>query len=135
MTNKTINPTETVKAMFAAFGTGNMEALKNTLSDDTVWVYHGTDEIPYSGTYTGKDEVVKFIGNIISNVDIEDFQTNHFFENGSRVVVLGNEKQKIKKNGVLLSQDWVQSFVVENGLITRLDEFANTAHAAKLFSK
>ena len=135
MTNKLMSPAEIVKAMFAAFGAGNMEELKKTLSDNTVWVYHGTDEIPYNGTYTGKDEVVKFIGNIITQVDIEGFQANHFFENGNRVVVLGNEKQRIKKNRELLEQDWVQSFVVEDGLITRLDEFANTAHAAKLFSK
>lgn len=134
MTNTTNNPTEVVKRMFAAFGTGNMEDLKKTLSDNTVWVYHGTEEIPYNGTYTGKDEVVKFIGNIITHVDIEGFQTDLFFENGNRVVVLGSEKQRIKKNGELLEQDWVQSFLVENGLITRLDEFANTAHAAKLFS-
>lgn len=135
MTNKLMSSAEIVKTMFAAFGAGNMEDLKKTLSDNTVWVYHGTDEIPYNGTYTGKDEVVKFIGNIITHVDIEGFQTNHFFENGNRVVVLGNEKQRIKKNGELLEQDWVQSFVVEDGLITRLDEFANTAHAARLFSK
>ena len=135
MTNKLMSPAEIVKAMFAAFGAGNMDELKKTLSDNTVWVYHGTDEIPYNGTYTGKDEVVKFIGNIITHVDIEGFQANHFFENGNRVVVLGNEKQRIKKNRELLEQDWVQSFVVEDGLITRLDEFANTAHAAKLFSK
>ena len=135
MTNKLMSPAEIVKAMFAAFGAGNMEELKKTLSDNTVWVYHGTDEIPYNGTYTGKDEVMKFIGNIITHVDIEGFQANHFFENGNRVVVLGNEKQRIKKNRELLEQDWVQSFVVEDGLITRLDEFANTAHAAKLFSK
>jgi ketosteroid isomerase-like protein len=135
MTNKTNNPTEVVKKMFAAFGAGNMEDLKKTLSDNTVWVYHGTEEIPYNGTYTGKDEVVKFIGNIITHVDIEGFETDHFFENGNRVVVLGSEKQRIRKNGELLEQDWVQSFLVENGLITRLDEFANTAHAAKLFSQ
>ena len=135
MTNRLMSPAEIVKAMFAAFGAGNMEELRKTLSDNTVWVYHGTYEIPYNGTYTGKDEVVKFIGNIITHVDIEGFQANHFFENGNRVVVLGNEKQRIKKNRELLEQDWVQSFVVEDGLITRLDEFANTAHAAKLFSK
>jgi len=135
MVNKTTNPTETVKAMFTAFGAGNMEELKKTLSEDSVWVYHGTEEIPYNGTYKGKDEVVKFIGNIVGNVDVLGFQPIHFFETGNRVVVLGNEKQRIKKNGKLLDQDWVQSFIVENGLITRLDEYANTSHAAKLFSK
>ncbi|HRN55504.1 MAG TPA: nuclear transport factor 2 family protein [Agriterribacter sp.] len=98
MINKTIHPTEVVKTMFAAFGAGNMEDLKKTLSDNTVWVYHGTDEIPYNGTYTGKDGVVRFIGNIITHVDIEGFQADYFFENGNRVVVQGSEKQSFSAN-------------------------------------
>jgi len=51
------------------------------------------------------------------------------------VVVLGNEKQKIKKNGEILEQEWVQVNTVENELITRMEEFSNTSHAAKLHTK
>jgi uncharacterized protein len=40
---------QTVETMLQAFGTGNPEALKETLSDDTIWIYHGPKEIPYAG--------------------------------------------------------------------------------------
>jgi uncharacterized protein len=126
---------EVVNKMLQAFGTGNMDALKQTLSDTTVWNYNGSTSIPYSGTYKGKDEVVKFIGNIVSNVDILDFKVEQIIANGKTVVVLGFEKQKIKKNGKILEQNWVQVYTVENGLITKMEEFANTAYAEKLFKK
>lgn len=126
---------EVVNKMLQAFGTGNMEALKLTLSDSTVWNYNGSDLIPYSGTYKGKKEVVKFIGNIVSNVEILDFKVEQILNNGNTVVVLGSEKQKIKHNGKILEQKWVQVYTVENGLITKMEEFANTAYSEKLFKK
>jgi hypothetical protein len=126
---------EVVNKMLQAFGTGNMEALKLTLSDSTVWNYNGSSFIPYSGTYKGKEEVVKFIGNIVSNVDILDFKTEQIIANGKTVIVLGSEKQKIKKNATILEQKWVQVYNVENGLITKMEEYANTAYAEKLFKK
>jgi len=126
---------EVVNKMLQAFGTGNMEALKLTLSDSTVWNYNGSDLIPYSGTYKGKNEVVKFIGNIVSNVEILDFKVEQILNNGNAVVVLGSEKQKIKQNGKILEQKWVQVYTVENGLITKMEEFANTAYSEKLFKK
>jgi ketosteroid isomerase-like protein len=126
---------EVVNKMFQAFGAGNMEALKLTLSDSTVWNYNGSKLIPYSGTYKGKEEVVEFIGNIVSNVDILDFKVEQIISNGKTVVVLGSEKQKVKKNGNILEQKWVQVYTVEDGLISKMEEFANTAYSEKLFKK
>ncbi len=133
--NNNSQEVEVVNKMFQAFGTGNMEALKLTLSDSTVWNYNGSKLIPYSGTYKGKEEVVRFIGNIVSSVDILDFKVEQIISNGKTVVVLGSEKQKVKKNGKILEQKWVQVYTVENGLISKMEEFANTAYSEKLFKK
>ena len=126
-------PLAVVQRMLGAFGSGNMEELKTTLSADSTWVYHGPKEVPYAGTYVGKDEVVRFIGTIIQHTNIEGFEVHGFVAEGDKVVVLGREKQRIKKNGQLLDQQWVMVYTVSNGLITHLDEFADTANAAKLF--
>jgi uncharacterized protein len=131
--NKNSQEVEVVNKMFKAFGTGNMEDLKLTLSESTVWNYNGSALIPYSGTYKGKDGVVKFIGNAVSNVDILDFKIEQIIANGKTVVVLGSEKQIVKKNRKILEQKWVQVYTVENSLITKMEEFANTAYSEKLF--
>lgn len=70
-----------------------MEALKQTLSESTVWHYNGSESIPYSGTYKGKEGVLRFIGNIISNVDILHFKVEQIIANGKTVVVLGAENK------------------------------------------
>lgn len=133
--NNNSQEVEVVNKMFQAFGTGDMEALKLTLSDSTVWNYYGSELIPYSGTYKGKEEVVRFIGNIVSSVDILDFKVDQIISNGKTIVVLGSEKQKVKRNGKILEQKWVQVYTVENGLISKMEEFANTAYSEKLFKK
>ena len=135
MIQETTKAQNVVQEMLNAFGKGDMEALKKTLSDDTTWVYHGTDGIPYNGTYQGKEGAVKFIMNIMTNVDVLDFQVTKILADQNTVIVLGSEKQKIKSNGEVLEQKWVQIYTLENDLITRLDEFANTAFSLQLFKK
>lgn len=135
MAQETKQALNVVQEMLAAFGKGDLETLKQTLSEDTVWVYYGVDGIPYNGTYEGKDGVIRFITNIISNVDILDFQVSKIVADQNTVIVLGSEKQRIKSNNEVLEQKWVQVYTVENNLITRLDEFANTAFALQLFQK
>lgn len=43
-----------VEKMFAAFGDGYVEQFVATVSNHTVWIYHGTQIIP-KGTYEGKE--------------------------------------------------------------------------------
>ena len=135
MSQETTKALNLVQEMLTAFGKGDMEALKKTLSDDTTWVYHGVNGIPYNGTYQGKEGAVKFIMNIMANVDVLDFQVTKIVAEQNTVIVLGSEKQKIKSNGEVLEQNWVQVYTVESDLITRLDEYANTAFSLQLFHK
>jgi hypothetical protein len=135
MSQETTKALNVVQEMLTAFGKGDMEALKKTLSDDTTWVYHGVNGIPYNGTYQGKEGAVKFIMNIMANVDVLDFQVTKIVADQNTVIVLGSEKQKIKSNGEVLEQNWVQVYTVESDLITRLDEYANTAFSLQLFQK
>lgn len=135
MSQETTKALNVVQEMLTAFGKSDMETLQKTLSDETIWVYHGTDGIPYNGTYQGKEGVVKFITNIVSNVDILDFQVTKIVADKNTVVVLGSEKQRIKSNSEILEQKWVHVYTVENDLIARLDEYANTAFSLQLFQK
>ncbi|MVT11327.1 nuclear transport factor 2 family protein [Chitinophaga tropicalis] len=135
MIQETVKALTVVQEMLTAFGKGDLESLKQTLSEDTVWIYHGVDGIPYNGTYQGKEGAVNFIMNIMNNVDILDFQITKMIADQNTVVVLGSEKQKIKNNSEVLEQKWVQVYTVENNLITRLEEFSNTAFSFQLFQR
>ena len=44
---------QVVEKMFAAFSSGDDEQFVSTVSEDTVWIYHGTQIIP-AGTFEKK---------------------------------------------------------------------------------
>ena len=42
------SPKILVDEMLSAFAEGNVDAIVETVSEDTVWIYHGTQVIPKS---------------------------------------------------------------------------------------
>lgn len=97
----------------------------DTVSDDTVWIYHGTQIIP-ARTFEQKEGVRAFFTSILERTEIINFEPQQFISEGNMVVVLGNEHQKVKRSGRELKQKWVQIYTVENDLITRMEEFATS---------
>lgn len=114
-----------VDKMFEAFVADDIEAIVETVSEDTIWIYHGTQVIP-KGEYRGKNGARKFFSNILSGTEIIKFETEQFIVQDNMVVVLGNEHQRVKKSGKELKQKWVQVYTVEKDLITRMEEFATS---------
>ena len=116
---------EVVEKMFSAFGSGDIEKFVETVSEDTVWIYHGTQIIP-AGTFEKKEGVRTFFSNILDKTEIINFEPQQYIVEGNMVVVLGREHQKVKRSGRELKQKWVQIYTVENNLITRMEEFATS---------
>lgn len=114
-----------VERMFAAFGNGDVDKFVATVSEDTVWIYHGTQIIP-KGTYEGKEGARRFITNILNSTEIISFEPQQYIVEDNKVVVLGQEHQKVKSSGKELKQKWVQVYTVGNDLITRMEEFATS---------
>lgn len=115
----------TIDKMFSAFADGDVERFVATVSDDTVWIYHGTQVIP-AGTFEKKEGVRAFMTNILERTEIISFEPQQFIVDGNTVVVLGREHQKVKRSGRELKQKWVQIYTVEDDLITRMEEFATS---------
>jgi ketosteroid isomerase-like protein len=114
-----------VENMFAAFSSGDVEKFVATVSDDTLWIYHGTQIIP-KGTFEGKEGVRKFFNNVLDNTEILAFEPEQYIVEENMVVVLGWEHQKVKRSGRELKQKWVQIYTVVDDLITRMEEFATS---------
>lgn len=119
-----------VENMFVAFSSGDVENFVSTVSNDTIWIYHGTQIIP-NGIFEGKEGIRKFFKNILNSTEILAFEPQQYIVEGNTVVVLGHEHQKVKRSGRELKQKWVQIYTVENGLITRMEEFAASEEVVK----
>lgn len=129
------SPTDVVQTMYAAYGAGDMNQLKATLSEDIDWIYHGPAEIKHAGTYNGKAGVMQFFENVSDHIEYLDFQPVQFVAAGNTVVVIGKEKQQIRRNGEILEQGWVQIYTVNNELINKMEEYSDTAHAERMHQK
>ncbi|GGW54338.1 ketosteroid isomerase-like protein [Winogradskyella epiphytica] len=121
---------EVVENMFTAFSSGDADAFVATVSDDTVWIYHGTQIIP-KGSFEKKEGVRAFYNNIMERTEIINFEPLQYIVEGNMVVVLGKEHQRVKRSGRELKQKWVQIYTVENNLITRMEEFATSEEIKK----
>ena len=116
---------EVIEKMFAAFAEGNVEKILETVSEDSVWIYHGTQIIP-KARFEGKDGARTFFSNILNHTEVLNFEPRQYIVEGDMVVVLGSEHQRVKRSGKELRQQWVQVYTVENDLITRMEEFATS---------
>lgn len=114
-----------VEKMFAAFGSGDVEKIVETVSDNTIWIYHGTQIIP-KGVFEKKEGVRAFFSNVLDKTEVISFEPQQYIVEGNMVVVLGQEHQKVKRSGRELKQKWVQIYTVENDLITKMEEFATS---------
>ena len=114
-----------VEKMFAAFSNGDVEKFLETVSSDTVWIYHGTQIIP-KNTYEGIEGARTFINSILNTTEIINFEPQQYICEDNQVVVLGREHQRVKRSGKELKQKWVQIYTVKNDLITRMEEFATS---------
>jgi uncharacterized protein len=122
-TKKTVK--SVVEKMFKAFGNGDMEGFLATVSEDTLWIYHGTQVIP-KGTFENKEGVRIFFSNILERTEIINFEPQQYIVEGDTVVVLGKEHQRVKRSGRELKQKWVQIYTIKNDLITKMEEFATS---------
>src|SRR5690554_4706172 len=116
---------QVVEDMFVAFSSGDADRFVATVSEDTVWIYHGTQIIP-KGKFEKKEGVRTFFNNIMERTEIINFEPQQYIVEGNMVVVIGREHQKVKRSGRELKQKWVQIYTVENDLITKMEEFATS---------
>lgn len=119
------SPKAVTDRMLAAFASGDVDAILETVSDDTLWIYHGTQVIP-KGQYNGKEGVRKFFTSILNGTEVLHFEPEQYITEGNMVVILGHEHQRVKRSGKELKQKWVQIYTLENGLIIRMEEFATS---------
>src|SRR5712691_1716227 len=78
---------ELVQAMYEAFGRGDIAYILDQLADDVIWENKAAKEIPWSGSYPGRNRVPEFFEAISGSVDTDLFAPEEFIAQGDKVVV------------------------------------------------
>lgn len=115
----------TLDKMYAAFGAQSVEEAVTTVSDDSVWIHHGTQKLP-SLRFEGKEGVKQFFEANFKTLRVEYFDVLNTFQQGNTIIVTGKEKFTKVDDGDILAQKWVQIYTFKEGLIERMEEFSTS---------
>ena len=123
-----------VKAAYAAFKRGDIQAILNTLADDVVWFLPGpTDIVPVAGERRGRDEVGQFFSALSENQTAEQFEPQEFIAQGEKVIVFGQYRWRIKATGREFVSDWVHVFTLRDSKVGGFREYYDTAACADAY--
>lgn len=91
---------KTVQGIYEAFGTGDVPAILEHLTDDVDWAADAAADVaPWYGERKGKDQVVEFFEAIGSATEVLDFTPQSFAANDDEVMVLIRSHLKINATG------------------------------------
>jgi Ketosteroid isomerase-related protein len=112
---------------------GNPEVIRQVLAPNVCWeVVPG---FPHSDVYHGLSGVVDFFTRLSS--DFEEWRTepSEFFETADRVIAIGTYSARAKATGKSFQARFAHVWTLRDGLITRLQQCADTAQLAKALGK
>jgi ketosteroid isomerase-like protein len=114
-----------VEKMFSAFHAKNLEDAVATVSEDTLWIHHGTQKLP-SMRFVGKNGVRQFFNTNFTAMAVDYFRVAKIIQSGNMVIAFGEEQFSMPGRDGKMAQKWVQVYTVAQGLITRMEEFATS---------
>lgn len=121
------NAIKIIENLYAAFATGNIDAVTEAMADDIVWME--SENFPYAdrNPYVGPAAILEGVfGRIMAEWSRWEVQVNEIFGAGERVTVLGRYLCTHGASGQELDLQMAHIWTVKNGKITRFQQYADT---------
>ena len=122
---------DTVKRLYAAFGSGNLQELLGLLDASIDWEVPGS--APWSGNGRGREHVQRFFERFGSAASLTKFEPRSFVADENTVVVLGYEEGSARETGRAWRAHFTHVFEVDDGKITAHREYVDTEAIAEAF--
>ena len=116
--------------LYAAFARGDIPFILERISADVQFVHSDSPEMPYGGTYKGKDGVEKFFGSIDGAVEVKSFEPKSYLSSGDEVMTTGVWSAVARATGKLFISQWAMRFLVKDGLVSYAHVYEDTAVTA-----
>jgi ketosteroid isomerase-like protein len=121
---------ETARSAYAAFGSGDMEALRDSFAEDAVWVT--SDELPLGGVVEGRDQILANFAQIPNYWSSFRVEPEEFIDAGEYVVVKGTQHAENDRGS--FDAPFVHVLEYRDGKAVRGEFFTDSAKAAKLIA-
>ena len=129
------NNQQIIEQMYHDFGTGNISSVVSVFSKDAIWTRPGAPFIPFSGTFTGVNEIMKMLEIQNKTLKLKTFVPDKMCTNEDTVMVIGHDIAEAIETGKTYAEDWVQVFTFQDGKIVHVQVFMDTKVIADAFLK
>ena len=124
-----------VQQAYSHFKTGNLPALVAQMGPSVEWHVPDIANSPTAGRRTGQDSVRDFFTNLVTERNAITFEPRQFVAQGDTVVALGDYEWHVNGTGKSFKSDFAHVFKVQDGMITRFQEFMDNAAASEAYRK
>jgi uncharacterized protein len=121
---------ETARSAYDAFGSGDLEALRDSFAEDAVWVT--SDELPLGGVVEGRDQILANFAQIPNYWSEFSVEPEEFIDGGEYVVVKGAQHAANDRGS--FDAPFVHVLQYRDGKAVRGEFFTDSAKAAKLLA-
>ena len=109
---------------------GNPEVIRQVLGSKVRWEV--VDGFPYGAVYRNRDSVLRdFFGRLFTDFDEFVANSSEFFESGEHVIALGNYSGRARRSGKRFTARFAHVWTLQDGLIVRLQQCADTLQLAR----
>ncbi len=102
-------------------------AENQTLAENIEWQSPGPKEIPWAGTIRGREQVAQWFAILDETRELEQFVPREFIAQGNQVVVMCDERSRVKATGKVYEVALVAVWTLLNGTVTHYRESYDTA--------
>lgn len=118
------------KALYKAYAEGNIPFILDHLADDVSWTFFGAEDLPWTGVFKGRDEVLRFFQLIAENVEPISFRPSEYIAQNDSVVTLGFFESRAKTTGKQIDAAWCFLMQFKDDKAIRYVGYADPAGAS-----
>lgn len=123
-----------IQQAYRSIITGDIPSFLNILAENVLWIVPDMPNVPFAGTWRGREQVGQFFHRMVEVQDVIEFEPEEFIAKREKVVVLGHFIMRVKATGLLSRSQWVHVWKVDEGKISYMREYVDTLAVSRAHS-
>lgn len=114
---------------YRRYASEGIQPVLDRLTDDANWCSVGPGDLPWCGSYAGRDGVAKFYERLNEAVTVQKYDVEQVIAQGEWVVALATVTAKFKASGRVEQFEKADVFRIRDGRIAEFREYYDSAKA------
>ena len=126
-----VSTLELTKKAYQNFNEGNVPALVEMFHQDIAYHIMGTPDLPFAGTFKGKEQVLGFFKKLDETVQFTKFEVQEYITEGDKVVAIVDVEGRAKSTGKSFKTIIAHLIKFQEGKVLSFRDFSDTREMSK----